>query len=319
MKKENIHHLLSRLICLPLLVVALTGCIKSDLNDCPDIMSIKVVLEATATGDSDIPTTPADISQLNIYVFDADGTYLGVHPAQIDQYIELDYPNAGKLQLVAMANVNPVNVAVTSFLSGNKLTAGSISLLKNKIVNNVQTYFAPSDIFWGIITIDTTPTTRGGAVIKHILPIKRIVASVNVKVRGLHLKTGATSDDNDFSVMVGTNRNAVTFGGTTIPLNPVVYAPTGTFTGNDTYEVPAFNILSSALDEPVTIYIYHGNTLIDTVTTYIDPAPGGLLSVRNGRQLEVRILYTEADNGELKITILFPGWNVVTLWPVDFN
>lgn len=308
MKGKYIYRYFLRPLSLAfMLPFILTGCVNEDLSDCFSIPTIMVQVVAPAGAD---PVDSSDIKNMTLYVFDKDGRFIGTHIARPNETIALNYPDAGSLQVVAVANPSTTNETVTSFSAGDRITAGTITFKQFKNDFSTAVHTSLSDLFWGMAGVVNDRSSQ-----EHvILDITRITASVNIKIRGLQEYAG-TKDEN-FTVVVSTDYNTVDFLGVPSGTDTNFIFEDGVFSTVNSYsqfEIPTFNTFSSATGTNITVRIYHNGALIDTVTA---DEQGNPLTTYNGRLLEVRINYT--GTGGVTVTVINADWGDKLVWK-DFQ
>jgi Protein of unknown function (DUF1812). len=303
MKIEYVRHCIGSVFLFILLPLLIAGCLKEDMSNCYTPVLIRVVAEAPQGAD---PINPQDVNHVALFIFDKNGNFIDKLTGQIGQIFELNYPGEENLSIVGLANITDTNEKVTQFSNGMPETDGKILLIEMQEYLAQAIYNSPSDIFWG--EIDVVNDKSG---ITNVLPVKRIVASVNIKIRGL--KELLQTNNEDFKVVVSTNFNAIDFDGHPEGSN-TNYLPAGgkfQIQSPSQFDIPSFRILSSESGSPVVLKIYHNNQLIDVVTK---DANGNPLLCYNGKLLEIRVNYI----GNIEVSIINGQWGKETAWK-DFN
>ena len=303
MKKEYVQYNLLKRLCLAVAsLLVFSGCIKDNINYCT-YPSIRVVAVAPVGAD---PIDPHDVQQVVFYVFDQNEKFIDKFTAPLNVCVRLNYPDERNLYVVGLANVDDASVLVSRLCPGAPMSDGLVSLKQLHDYLSQPIYASASDLFLGEMCITNSLTSEK----TFDLPMKRMVAGVNVKIRGL--KEFAHTSDEDFRVVVSTDHNAFDFYGNLFGAN-TNYLPGGMFLSHtpSRYETSGFNIIAEPKGPPITIKIYHGNKLIDTINADSD---GNLLTARNGWILEVRIDYI----GSVKVTIINAQWGVESVWK-DFG
>jgi hypothetical protein len=302
---------LCRLACLTkttglaLLLPFLTACINDDLSDCrKPLQGIRLVV-ATIPGIDVVH--PGDIKEVSLYVFDEDRRFLATEKAAMNELVYLSYPEAGKqLYVVAIANAL-TGQTLASPQPGDGVRSGTLALNKTSVFDGMQLYASPDDLFRGELSVDTEEEKTE----PYELPLRRIVSSVSLKVKGLqeYLQTEST----DFSALIGSPYNTVDFSGTPSMLTRAANAPVntsaqGTFNpGSRLFELPATRILSSDKGEDVGIRLYHGTKLVHTVSTDSEGKP---IQAVNGKLLEVWIDFA----GQVNVSVRHSQWGKETVW-----
>lgn len=260
------------------------SCIKEGMIPCPTYTSrVKVVV---ASGND------TEINTIDLYLFRIDGSLVEkIGNVILNEWVGLDYPDEGALSIVAFAN----SAVYEDVICNDHLNESSIALRASQEFDSKLLYDAPGDVFWGNITVENNPLFSEENEIR-IIPI---VSKINIKVdrhreytkQLLHLADLPMPED--FTFVVGTKHISVDFMGATCG-TPVYYHGKDVVLNTSGCEVGPFNMFSSELGEEVTIYMYHGKTLIDTITeaVYQTRSTAKLrLTAYNGKLLEVYINY----------------------------
>ena len=189
-------------VCLPLWAVALSGCVNEDWTDC-NLPTIRITAPLFAGHD---PIAPTDVRQVTAYVFDDAGkALLEVIPSRLGAVHTLNHPGRGRLYVMAVANCLD-RVSVTDMKPGHRLSAASVDL--QPLASDGAFYDTSDDLMWGEAVVANH--TAGAA--EHVdLPIRRVVAGIFIRVRGLANKTSASLDD--VYVAMGTQYNTFSFRG----------------------------------------------------------------------------------------------------------
>jgi hypothetical protein len=290
---------------LTLLLPLLMSCINDDLNSCRKLLPGIKILVANIPG-MDV-VNPADIKEVNLYVFDVNKNLISTEKAVMNELVYLTYPKVGKhLYVVAIANTLSEQT-LTIPKTGENVGVGTISLKKTSVLDGIQLYAPPDDLFRGELSINVEEKKTA----PYELPLRRIVSSVSIKIKGLqdYLQT----DSANFSALIGSPYNTVGFNGqlsmqTRAAASPVNTPARGKLnTESGVCELPATRILSSAEGENVSISIYHGTKPVYTAT---HDSEGNPLKAINGKLLEVWINFT----GQVDVSIKSSPWGEETIW-----
>lgn len=275
-------------------VCLLSSCIKDRIENCPDYTTrVKVVV--TNLPDTETPND-SEINSIDLYVFNTEGELIEKREdILLNNWVGLTYPNAGKLQLIAVANTANENVIVTNTEDNSHITTSSITLTSSYEFDSKLLYHAPGDIFLGNIIVENNELISE----EKELPISRIVSRINVKVKGhkeyatLVLGLPVLPADDEFTFVVETKHFSVDFLENRCN-TPVHYYTKNILSSADMCEVSTFNMFSSLEGENVIVHIYHNDTLIDTISEAISEAEGNTTSSLisySGKLLEVFINY----------------------------
>ncbi|WP_029902705.1 FimB/Mfa2 family fimbrial subunit [Prevotella sp. 10(H)] len=281
------------------------SCIRDGIDECPDYgCRIKVVLEALA----EIPfAEDTDIKIIDLYIFDTDGYLIGkVNNVRFNEWVNINYKESGKLQIVAIANATNEDVILSEIPNNCTMAETALLLRPSLEFNSNLLYNAPGEIFYGSVTVNNNPLVAE----ERELPIHPIVSKINIKLKGHRHYTMQLLDlselpaDEDFTFVIQTRHLSVDFQGN--PCNsPVSYHGKNILSYQGICEIPTFNMLSTDEGEEVAIYVYHKETLVDVVsettlaTRNSDKAP---LTVYNGKLLEVYINYQSGITVSLQNT-----------------
>ena len=275
------------------------SCLKDDLSGCYRSHSIKIVAEVLSGGDVvDIQ----DIKHVDLYIFNKEGKFLDKITCKLNEYVDLNYPEEEILNIVGFANISESNETITLFAEGILEKDGKICLIKFQDYLSQPIYGSPSDILWGETGVSGSDSGNTA-----ILPVKRIVASVNVKVRGLEELTKTNSD---FRIVLSTKYHTVDFNGNAMG-NDTNYLPEGgVFASRNPsqFEIPTFRIFATSQGTPVDVKVYYKDKLLDIISKDNE---GNQLLAYNGKLLEIKISYLE--NAALTIQMT-SDWDTETIW-----
>lgn len=300
-----------------LLALAATGCMDDDFSDCFYGVTVKVVVSADGSGQNN-GLTPDVFDNIMLYVFGEDGVLLAIIPTEINRTEVLNYPDAGKMTVVAIANKGAGDEMTAMTTGVTTLNDARIMLTRSA---DPAYYAFMSDIFTGDKVVDNN--TASGKTVE--LPIRRIVAGVYVYVRGVNeymSEPGATAGD--FHVVLGGQYNYIDFKGTPSYMagrsmtDPVLYKFTGTRRSGFTtsyYDfphqaVPAtrtdyMTMLASDAGMPVSVGLYYKGQMVTAAPITTDGA--NPLTVRNNMLNVIAIDF----RGSVSVTINQTAWGSV--------
>lgn len=278
------------------ILLLLSGCIAENTDDCFKGVSLKVKLPAGIS--------PETMKDMNIYIFDDNDLLLDIVPANSSEPVMLDYPNIPSLHCVAWCNTQDGTMLVTPLKKGNPLSAGYISL-KPSIPASQSIFDSPADLFYGELTIENTlMPTRRVVNEEQEMSVSRMVASMNIIIRGLELLSGA--NDGDYSLIVHETTSRVDFEGRYGGI-PASYKLSSRFEAGKDYTVPLFNLFPTMEGAGVTIDIYRNGRLLKSVNT--DSGSRPIVPVL-GKTLNVLLSFKLDVSVEVEIT----GWGEKYVW-----
>lgn len=301
-----------------------TGCVNENWSDCfPP--TITVTLEAVEGHDR---IEPAEVDHIWLHIFEAGGGKLldriHLQPDQIGVPQVIDYPNAGELKVVAV--VNCMDRTLLSDLSaGSHISSGAVGLVSaGADYQGKPHYETCDDLMWGETTVRND--SRGESE-NTVLPIKRIVAGIYIRISGLDNIPGL--DLGGMQVALGAKYNSFGFTGSpgfaaTRSDGPNLYHVPGSGCNPqnaNVIEAPAyaegedqfFRILSTDDGSEVGISIFNGAAHFGTVTRDKDDNP---LTARNGK-LNVFELDFD-DSGQVEVSVSQAKWGETPEMEIEF-
>lgn len=276
-------------------LMLLSGCIAENYDNCRKGIPLKVKLPAGIS--------PETIKDMSIYVFDDHDLLLDIVPANDFAPVILDYPGIPTLHCIAWGNTQSDTVLVSPLGKGDPCSGGFISLKPSTPARAAQGQFAsPSDLFYGEIKLDNTSASY------HIeekeIPVSRMVASMNITVRGLELLS--QSNEGNYSVIVHETASRVDFEGH-YGGDPAAYALSSRFEAGKDYTIPPFNLFPTLSGAGLTIDIYRNGSLLRSVSA--DSGNRPLIPVA-GKTLNV-LLNFRLDVG---VQVELTGWGETYIW-----
>ena len=303
---HNNLRFMSGTICLILTLALVSGCIAEDLSKCFKGISLKAHLQNDISGGEEA------VKDISLYVFDDKDLLVDILPFSISETVVLNYKDIPTLHCIALGNIRGGEVAVSDLKPGDPLEKGFISLQQ---VNNraailtraANIYNSPSDLFFGEIKLENNTVANRSEESREFM-ISRMVASMNITIRGLQRITGR-ADDN-YSVVVHETASMEDFKGR-FGGAPAAYQPEGSMNDRREFIVPSFNLLPTVNNSGLTIDIYHDNQLLRTVTTANDNRP--IIPVI-GKTLNVLVNF----EGSADINLVIGKWGDTHIWK-DFG
>jgi len=267
---------------------------------------VKVITDATSGIEFSYDT---DISKIDLYIFEEDGRLMGkMHDVAFNQWVNIYFKGAGKLNIVALANATNDEVTLSGVPGTSTITQNAFTLKASQPFASYQLYNAPGDIFFGSVEMDNDENNPEN----KELPVRPLVSKINVKLKGLQnyamqtFKLTEMPSDKDFTFVIRTKHLSYDFRGN--PCNtPAYYKGKEIVSYEGISEVPTLNMLSTPTGEQVVIYVYHKDRLMDTIseTTYATRSSGKVpLTVSNGKLLEVYVNYQSG----LVVSLQNPDW-----------
>lgn len=278
------------------ILLLLSGCIAENNDDCFKGVPLKVKLPAGISQET--------IKDMNLYVFDDKDLLLDILPISSKEPVMLNYPGIPSLHCVAWCNIQNGTMSVSSLKKGDPLSGGFISLKPSVPTRTEKSMFtSPADLFYGELNIENTSTSA--RIEEQALTVSRMVASMNITVRGLELLSG--SNDGDYSLVVHETASRVDFEGR-YGGDPASYQLSSRFEVGKDYKIPVFNLFPTMEENKgVTIDIYRNGDLLrslnmDSSHQPIIPVVGQTLNVLLDFKLSV------------SVEVVLTGWGVETVW-----
>lgn len=277
-------------------LLLLSGCIAENNDDCFKGVPLKVKLPAGISQET--------IKDMNLYVFDDKDLLLDILPVNSTESVNLNYPGIPTLHCVALCNTQDGTMLVSPLKKGDPLSDGFISL-KPSVPTRAgkSTFTPPADFFYGELKIENTSTSA--RIEEQALAVSRMVASMNITVRGLELLSG--SGDGDYSLVVHETASRVDFeghyGGA-----PASHQFSPRFEAGKDYKIPPFNLFPTLEENKgLTIDIYRNGDLLRSVNT--DSSHQPIIPVV-GQTLNVLLDFKLSVSVEVELT----EWGVETVW-----
>jgi hypothetical protein len=277
-------------------LLLLSGCIAENTDDCFKGVPLKVKFPVGISQEA--------IKDINFYVFDDKDLLLDILPINSKDPVMLNYPGVPILHCIALCNTQDGTMLVSPLKKGEPLSDGFISLKPSVPARaGESTFTSPADLFYGELKIENTSTSA--RIEEQVLPVSRMVASMNITVRGLELLSG--KNDGDYSLVVHETASRLDFeghyGGA-----PASYQFSPRFEAGKDYKIPPFNLFPTLEENKgVTIDIYRNGDLLrslDTDSSHqpIIPVVGQTLNVLLNFKLDISV--------EVELT----KWGVETVW-----
>ena len=277
-------------------LLLLSGCIAENNDDCFKGVPLKVKLPAGISQET--------IKDMSLYVFDDKDLLLDILPVNSTEPVNQNYPGIPTLHCVALCNTQDGTMLVSPLKKGDSCSDGFISL-KPSVPTRAgkSTFTPPADLFYGELTIENTSTSA--RIEEQALAVSRMVASMNITVRGLELLSG--SGDGDYSLVVHETASRVDFeghyGGA-----PASYQFSPRFEAGKDYKIPPFNLFPTLEENKgLTIDIYRNGDLLRSLNT--DSSHQPIIPVV-GQTLNVLLNFKLSVSVEVELT----EWGVETVW-----
>nr|WP_308757823.1 FimB/Mfa2 family fimbrial subunit [uncultured Bacteroides sp.] len=277
-------------------LLLLSGCIAENNDDCFKGVPLKVNLPAGIS--------PETIKDINFYVFDDKDLLLDILPTNSKEPVILNYPGIPTLHCIALCNTQDGTMLVSPLKKGDPLSGGFISL-KPSVPTRVgkSTFTSPADLFYGELKIENTSTSA--RIEEQALAVSRMVASMNITVRGLELLSG--SGGGDYSLVVHETASRLDFEGHYSGA-PASYQFSPRFEAGKDYKIPPFNLFPTLEENKgLTIDIYRNGDLLRSLNT--DSSHQPIIPVV-GQTLNVLLDFKLSVSVEVELT----AWGEETVW-----
>lgn len=278
-----------------LTLLLLSGCIAENTDDCFKGVPLRVNLPAGISGET--------IKDINLYVFDDKDLLLDILSMNSSEPVLLNYPGIPTLHCVAWCNTQGGTISVIPLQKGEPISDGFISLKPSAPARALKSIFiTPTDLFYGQVNVENTATSFH--IEEQNFPVSRMVASMNITIRGLELLSG--SNDGNYSLVVHETASRLDFEGH-YGGGPASYAFKSAFEAGKDYTVPPFNLFPTTGGSGIIIDIYHNGKLLRSVST--DSGNQPIIPVV-GKTLNVLLNFRLDVNVQVAIT----GWGVKYIW-----
>lgn len=273
----------------------LSGCIAENNDDCYKGVPVKISLPV------DIPSEA--IKDMNLYVFDDKELLLDILAVNGSEPVMLNYPGIPTLHCVAWCNTQDGTMLVSPLSVGDSRSNGFISLKPSAPTRAEQSiYTSPTDLFYGELTIDNTSTSY--RIEQQEISVSRLVASMNITLRGLELLSG--NKDGNYLIVVHETASRVDFTGR-YGGPPASYAFSAGPEAGEDFTLPTFNLFPTMDDSGLVIDIYQNNSLLKQITVDGDNRP--MIPVV-GQTLNVLVNFKFDVSVQVEIT----GWGEQYIW-----
>lgn len=284
----------SKRLFLSLFAIALFGasCIKEDMGDCK-YYTLKLVVQ-NLKGDDITENTP--VADATIFIFDQEGKFL--EEVKMDEKsiksrktIELNYPAASKLQIVAWGGIagEKQNVPVIENISDLEIT-----LKKESIGFEDEIAQSPDNLYHGTQTIATRASE--GTTVENTVVIRQKVGSYIVTGSGFNTAaTKASGDNYEFYVRrtpSGINAQGISIGDS-VSYKPEPNIIAGAFTTQEA------NLLPS---DKISLDVYKNGEFYRNV----DKGDGGAFRVGPGDQANIVVIL--GQDGEITAKFSIRPW-----------
>lgn len=278
------------------ILLLLSGCIAENTDDCFKGIPLKVKLPSGISQET--------IKDMTLYVFDDKDLLLDILPISGKEPVMLNYPGIPSLHCVAWCNIQDGTMSVSPLKKGDPLSDGFISLKPSMPARaEKSTFISPTDLFYGELNLENTSTSA--RIEEQDMTVSRMVASMNITVRGLELLSG--SNDGDYSLVVHETASRVDFEGL-YEGDPASYKFSSRFEAGKDYKTPPFNLFPALKgNKGITIDIYRNGDLLRSLNTDSNYQP--IIPVV-GQTLNVLLNFKLSVSVEVELT----EWGVETFW-----
>ena len=276
-------------------LLLLSGCIAENNDDCFRGVPLKLKLPAGIS--------PETIKDISLYVFDDNDLLLDILPMNSSEPVALHYPGIPTLHCIAWCNTQDGTMSVSPLKKGESLSDGFVSLKLFTSTRASQSIFtSPTDLFYGELNVDNTSTSN--RIEEKEMSVSRMVASMNITIRGLELLS--QSNEGVYSIVVHETASRVDFEGR-YGGDPASYAFSPRFEAGKDYIIPPFNLFPTTGGSGISIDIYRNGSLLRSIST--DSGNQPILPVV-GKTLNVLLNFRLDVDVELALT----GWGEEYIW-----
>lgn len=257
---------------------ALWGC-SHDKDE--DVVEYNLSVSAVDPQGNDV-TASGVISTIDLFLFDESG-FVRVLPRGSSTGFLFNVSKNSKYTLVAWANLKGDSLKLPQLIVGTPLESARIDLLQS-----ASGYDLPvTDLFYSRMDISATSTKSVQSTLKLVM--ERLVAGLSVDVTHATEHYGIT-DGNIYIVVRGTSRSINFLGEPSA--DEASFAPEMKRVGDkDEWLAPLFRVFPAGVDKQIYIDLYHGNTLLLTVTR---DDVGNPLRAVSGKETHITIDFRDA-------------------------
>lgn len=280
------------------LTIMLTGCTKESVSDCYN--KFECTVKAYAEG---VEVDRNTVKEVAVYVFDHEQRFLQKIDAQINEPITISYEDVLDYNIVVIGNGKQGGLIIPELSIGDPISSGIVELKSTRATSS-PIYPTVDDVFWGSKVNIINEGSQSATV---VIPISRIVASVDIAIKGLR-EYYKVYDDN-YSVVVRNAKSAFDFYGRFSGVE-IAHSLKGSFNTAGIYTIPKFNMFPTQPGDQIAIDIYNGTTLVSTIRAAKDGTP---MVAQAGKLLNVLIDFT-ANVQVNEPTILWDIVRTVKTW-----
>jgi len=284
----------------PLLIftlIAFQSCVMENMSDCKEYhMVVKIVDVSSESG------TPSTLDTVGVYLFSKDGfermISTGKKSGFLFNYVSNTQLNFGfdknsPLTLVAWGNLNRNSLTLPSLNKGQSPEGSMIQLRRCEEYDKITT-----DLFYSSCTTNDQKAANGDTL---ILYMNRVLGAMKVTCKSVGECFGPGTDP--FRLEARSTTNALNFLANATG-KASTFCPGLEKCVNGEYVTPVFNLLPTAADDPMTLELYRGDSLV--YTGNIDNE-GNLLRAKANEQLNVTIDFGAAGN-QAVVTVTATPW-----------
>lgn len=276
------------------MLLAFSGCLKSDLSNCPNLGEIVVVVEAVNIKGEHVPD---EVDNVVLYLFCTETGFVKKIHTELGVSNTIENLDKGEHTFVAWGNAKNEGMILSPEGENKKKKDFHITTHTVTVRTDNGYLCTPmSDLFWEKKRFSAS--TQAGQS-KITVKMQRVVGSATVKVLGLD---GAMKED-DIKVTFSDAHNTMNFSGECFG-KKVVYKPTGYFNNEHEYTVDKF--IMPAVDQPIRVNVHHGDQLLHSATELDDGTP---LIVEKEQVLNIIIDFSSGEAGEITVTGELQPWD----------
>ncbi|TWV14422.1 hypothetical protein FQ707_04555 [Bacteroidaceae bacterium HV4-6-C5C] len=258
---------------------ALWGC-SHDKDE--DVVEYSLNVSAVDPQGNDV-TASGVISTIDLFLFDENG-FVRVLPRGSSTGFLFNVSKSSKYTLVAWANLKGDSLKLPQLIVGTSLESARIDLLQSSSGHDIPV----TDLFYSRLDI-LSASTKSVKSNTLRLVMERIVAGISVDVIHAAKHFGIT-DGNLRVVVRGTSRSLNFLGEPSA--DEASFTPTMNRVGDeDEWFAPLFRVFPAGADKQVYIDLYHGDTLLLTVTRDDEGNP---LRAVSGKETHITVDFGDA-------------------------
>jgi hypothetical protein len=302
---------MARSIILFILALAMAGCIKDDLSDCPPVVQALYLRTINANG---LPVRDFEqVDEVTLFVFDENGKFmktLHVGHDELDDRImvPLEGYTGSKIYVSAWGNIGDGSVDIADIYAGNAMDMQFLALAEG----GEGWYNPPGDIFFGFREIDLSAYSMLDDPGDHVefVDVERMGATLSVTVAGIP----EDADPDDYYFVLEGQNGGYDFQGNPVQNDCEIRVPAARDGDNFVARQPLHLIPQT---EGMSLRLYRkaeepGGEDTDLTGPITEDVNGDPITLVAGKTTNV--LINLAPTGGLEVTVVITEWGHIYQW-----